>query len=109
MLDHWSKTYPVTESLRFSEDGLCYEWNDAAIYVDDETARYAFHSGAGCSCNSLEDDYHEDFFKYELVWTPNPEVVFEEMADWIDGLENAGERAEKRGRLRSWYARETMG
>lgn len=96
-------TFPATESLRMSENGTCYDWNEAVIFKHDETGRYAFYSGSGCSCNYLEEEYSEGFFKHELVWTPERSPVVLEMSLWIRGLD-ASEHVEKFDRLQAWLA-----
>lgn len=97
-------TVPVTESLRMSENDMCYEWNEAVIYRHDVTGYYAYYTESGCSCNCLEDDYSEDFFKHNLVWSPNRSPVVLGMSLWIHELGKLSERHDKFDRLQAWIA-----
>lgn len=99
-----SKQYPVTEVLRMSDDTLCYEWDEAAIFQHDETGYYAFHSNSGCSCSYFEEDYSEDFFKYELVWHPNISPAVLGMSLWVRELREASQRDSKFDRLQAFVS-----
>lgn len=99
-------SFPATLSLHFSEDDLEYEWNEAGIFVHDESGYYAFTEGAGCSCYYFEEGWDEEYFKHELIWHPTVYGVLPEMDAWVSRLSDPGERVDKRSALNTWLAGE---
>lgn len=100
---------PINVVLRLSDDTLGYEWNEAAIFFNEETSRFAFDHGSGCSCSYFEEDWNEDFFKHVLVWTPRPDAVAYEAMAWVDRLNDAGERMRNRELVLKFEHEELLG
>lgn len=100
---------PINIVLRLSDDSLGYEWNEAAIFFNEETNRFAFASGAGCSCSYFEEDWNEDYFNHGLVWTPRPEVVVTEANAWVDYIDNFSQRLANRDKVLKWERGELSG